>query len=383
MLFKEIPGNNAVKKQLLSSVKNNRISHAQLFSGNSGSAKLALAFAYARYLNCDNKSDQDSCGKCPSCLKYNTLSHPDLHLIFPVLKLGQANVAVSDNFVNVWRDFILKNSYGSLNSWIDSFGIENKTGEKGSIYKDEANSIHKKLALKNFEAPYRVVLIWMPEQMNTEASNKLLKLFEEPPFGTVFLLVSEKPNILLPTIVSRLQKIHIFDFSTEDMMEFFKKDNLSIERIKQLRNLTDADLGKMIQLVEEDIQAIDLFDDFSSWMRLAYKTDVVNISKWVDSISTMGRKHQKLFLSYAIKMIRECLIFNFANKALLKTNEKESDFISKFAPFIHEDNSIIIIEELEKAVKAINRNANAKMLLFELSLQMIKFLKVKRKFAIN
>ena len=383
MLFKEIPGNNAVKKQLLCSVKNNRISHAQLFSGNSGSAKLALAFAYARYLNCDNKSDEDSCGKCPSCLKYNTLSHPDLHLIFPVLKLGQANVAVSDNFVNVWRDFILKNSYGSLNSWIDSFGIENKTGEKGSIYKDEANSIHKKLALKNFEAPYRVVLIWMPEQMNTEASNKLLKLFEEPPFGTVFLLVSEKPNILLPTIVSRLQKIHIFDFSTEDMMEFFKKDNLSIERIKQLRNLTDADLGKMIQLVEEDIQAIDLFDDFSSWMRLAYKTDVVNISKWVDSISTMGRKHQKLFLSYAIKMIRECLIFNFANKALLKTNERESDFISKFAPFIHEDNIIIIIEELEKAVKAINRNANAKMLLFELSLQMIKFLKVKRKFAIN
>ena len=277
----------------------------------------------------------------------------------------------------------MKNSYGSLNSWIDSFGIENKTGEKGSIYKDEANSIHKKLALKNFEAPYRVVLIWMPEQMNTEASNKLLKLFEEPPFGTVFLLVSENPNILLPTIISRLQKIHIFDFSTEDMMEFFKKDNLSIERIKQLRNLTDADLGKMIQLVEEDIQAIDLFDDFSSWMRLAYKTDVVNISKWVDSISTMGRKHQKLFLSYAIKMIRECLIFNFANKALLKTNEKESDFISKFAPFIHEDNSIIIIEELEKAVKAINRNANAKMLLFELSLQMIKFLKVKRKFAIN
>ena len=383
MLFKEIPGNNAVKKQLLSSVKNNRISHAQLFSGNSGSAKLALAFAYARYLNCDNKSDQDSCGKCHSCLKYNTLSHPDLHLIFPVLKLGQANVAVSDNFVNVWRDFILKNSYGSLNSWIDSFGIENKTGEKGSIYKDEANSIHKKLALKNFEAPYRVVLIWMPEQMNTEASNKLLKLFEEPPFGTVFLLVSENPNILLPTIISRLQKIHIFDFSTEDMTEFFKKDNLSVERIKQLRNLTDSDLGKMIQLVEEDIQAIDLFDDFSSWMRLAYKTDVVNISKWVDSISTMGRKHQKLFLSYAIKMIRECLIFNFANKALLKTNEKESDFISKFAPFIHEDNSIIIIEELEKAVKAINRNANAKMLLFELSLQMIKFLKVKRKFAIN
>jgi DNA polymerase-3 subunit delta' len=383
MLFKEIPGNIVIKKQLVSAVKNNRISHAQLFSGNSGSAKLALAFAYARYLNCDNKSDEDSCGKCPSCLKHNTLSHPDLHLIFPVLKVGGAKVAVSDNFVNVWRDFILKNIYGSLNNWIDTFGTDNKTGEKGSIYKDEAISIHKKLALKNFEAPYRVVLIWMPEQMNAETSNKLLKLFEEPPIGTVFLLVSESPNVLLPTIASRLQKIKASDFSTEDMIEVFKNDNLSIERIKQLRNLTDADLGKMIQLLEEDNEGIDLFVSFSSWMRFTYKMDVANIAKWADSISTMGRKHQKLFLSYAIKMIRECLIFNFANKALLKTNKKEAAFISKFAPFIHEDNSVIIIEKLEKAIKSINRNANAKILFFELSLQIIKLLKVKRKFAIN
>ena len=383
MLFKEIPGNILVKKQLVGAVKNNRISHAQLFSGNSGSAKLALAFAYARYLNCDNKSDEDSCGKCPSCLKHNTLSHPDLHLIFPVLKVGGAKVAVSDNFVNVWRDFILKNIYGSLNNWIDTFGTENKTGEKGSIYKDEAISIHKKLALKNFEAPYRVVLIWMPEQMNAETSNKLLKLFEEPPIGTVFLLVSENPNVLLPTIDSRLQKIKTSDFSTEDMIEVFKNDNLSIERIKQLRNLTDADLGKMIELLEEDDEGIDLFDDFLSWMRLTYKMDVANIAKWVDSISTMGRKHQKLFLSYAIKMIRECLVFNFASGALLKMNKKESAFISKFAPFIHEDNSVIIIEKLEKAIKSINRNANAKILLFELSLQIIKLLKVKRKFAIK
>jgi DNA polymerase-3 subunit delta' len=383
MLFKEIPGNITVKKQLVGAVKNNRISHAQLFSGNSGSAKLALAFAYARYINCDNKSEEDSCGKCPSCLKYNTLSHPDLHLIFPVLKVGGAKVAVSDNFVNVWRDFILKNIYESLNGWINTFGPENKTGEKGVIYKDEVISIHKKLALKNFEAPYRVVLIWMPEQMNTETSNKLLKLFEEPPVGTIFLLVSENPNILLSTIISRLQKTPIHDFRIEDMIEFFKKYNLSTERIKQLINLTDSDLGKMIQLAEENVEGVDLFSDFSSWMRLTYKMDMANISKWVDSISAMGRKHQKLFLSYAIKMIRECLIFNFANKALLKTNEKESAFISKFSLFIHEDNSIIIIEELEKAIKAINRNANAKILLFGLSLQIIKFLKVKRKFAIN
>jgi DNA polymerase-3 subunit delta' len=139
----------------------------------------------------------------------------------------------------------------------------------------------------------------------------------------------------------------------------------------------------MIQILEEDTEEVDLFDDFSSWMRLTYKMDVANISKWVDSISTMGRKYQKLFLSYAIKMIRECLIFNFTDKSLLKTNEKEFDFISKFAPFVHEDNSVIIVGELEKAIKSINRNANAKILLFELSLQIVKFLKVKRKFAIK
>ena len=191
MLFKEIPGNNKIKMQLVAAVKKNRISHAQLFSGNSGSAKLALAFAYARYINCNNKSHEDSCGRCSSCLKYNSLSHPDLLLIFPVLKAGVTKTAVSDNFVGLWRDFILKNMYGSLSGWIDILGSEYKTAEKGSIYKDEAISIRKKLALKNFEAKYRVVLIWMPEQMNIEASNKLLKLFEEPPNGTIFLLVSE------------------------------------------------------------------------------------------------------------------------------------------------------------------------------------------------
>jgi DNA polymerase-3 subunit delta' len=382
-LFKEIPGNTLIKKQLISTIKNSRVSHAQLFFGNRGNAKLALAFAYARYLNCDSRSDDDSCGKCSSCIKYNTLSHPDLHLIFPVLKLAGAKVAVSDNFVPIWRDFILNNIYGSLNSWIDTFSIENKIGQKGTIYKDEAVSIQKKLALKSFEASYRVFLIWMPEQMNKEASSKLLKTFEEPPSGTVFLLISENPNILLPTITSRLQKLQINDFCVNDIISFFKKHNLDAERAKKLRNISDADLGKMIKLLEENFEEDDLFDSFSSWMRYVYKIDIANISKLVDIISSKGRKNQKLFLSYAIKMIRECLIFNFANKSLLKTNANESFFISNFASFVHEENSLIIVEELEKAIKAINRNANAKILLFELSLQMIKLLKVKRKLATN
>ena len=383
MFFKEIPGNNKIKKELIKGVKTNRISHAQLFSGNNGSGKLALAFAYARYLNCIEKLNEDSCGKCTSCIKYNTLSHPDLHLIFPVLKIGGVKTAVSDDFINKWREFILKNVYGSLNDWVDTFGAENKTGEGGFIYKDEAVSLHKKLSLKNFEAVYRIVLIWMPEQMDIKTSNKLLKILEEPPKGTVFLVVSEKPNKLLPTIVSRLQKTRIKDFTIDDLVCFFKNDKISVKTIKQLKNTVGPDLGKISLLLEKGVEEADLFYNFSSWMRFAYKIDVVNISKWVDSISEMGRKHQKIFLSYSIKMIRECIIFNYANKHLLNANEKEIIFISKFAPFIHEQNSVLIIEELEKAIHSTKRNANAKILFFSLSLQLAKYLKVKRKFAIN
>ncbi|MDP7567956.1 MAG: hypothetical protein QF383_06155, partial [Flavobacteriales bacterium] len=236
-------------------------------------------------------------------------------------------------------------------------------------------------SLKNYEAEYRVVLIWLPEKMNLTVSNKLLKLLEEPPKGTVFVLVSEDANSLLPTIISRLQTLNVSDFTIEDVVDYF--DGVTLEKAKQLKNITDSDFGKMKKILDDTEGLLDLFDEFSSWMRLAYRMDVSALSKWVDKIASMGRKHQKLFLSYAIKMIRECLILNFGSSNLLKTNEKEYAFISKFSPFIHEGNSVNIIEELEKSIKAINRNANAKILFFELSLQMVKFLKVKRKFAVT
>jgi len=383
MLFKEVVGNLTTKEQLIEAVKNNRVSHAQLFSGKSGSAKLAIALAYAQFLNCENSTIDDSCNTCSSCLKYNNLSHPDLHITIPVLKINNIKNPVSDHFIGQWRKFIADNYYRSLNDWIDSFGTENKIGQQGTIYVDEAKKIHKKLSLKNYEADYRVVLIWMPERMDVKTSNKLLKLFEEPPKGTIFILVSENASQLLPTINSRMQTIKVADFTTEDIISYFGNNILSSEKAKQLVNLTDADLGKISQILNEKEDNLDLFSNFSSWMRLSYKMDVQGISKWVDEISGKGRKQQKLFLSYTIKMIRECLIYNFASNSLLKTNENEHIFLTKFSAFIHEGNSILIAEKLEKSIKAINRNANAKILFFELSLQMGKFLKVKRKFAVK
>ena len=383
MLFKEIIGNNLVKKQLIKSVKNNRISHAQLFSGKTGSAKLALALAYAQFLNCENSPVVDSCGVCSSCLKFNSLSHPDLHLVIPVLKTKEVPRPVSDHFIGQWREFITNNYYGSLNGWIDSFGAENKTGQQGNIYKDESNDIHKKLSFKNYESQYRVVLIWMPERMNLEVSNKLLKLFEEPPKGTIFLLVTENAIQLLPTIISRLQTIKIADFTAENIVTHFGEQALSLEKAKQLRSLTNADLGKITQILEDKEGELDLFTDFSDWMRLNYKMDIQGIANWVENISSNGRKQQNLFLSYAIRMVRECLIYNFASNTLLKTNKNEFAFLTKFSLFIHEENSVMITEKLEESIRAINRNANAKILFFELSLQIVKFLRLKRKFAIK
>lgn len=383
MLFKDIPGNTSIKNELITATTNNRVAHAQLFSGNRGSAKLALAISYARYLNCNNRQEKESCEKCSSCLKYNTLSHPDLHFIFPIIKRPGTSVALSDNFIKEWRKFILKNIYGSLNDWVNIFEVEKKTREEGFIYTEEVISIHKKIALKNFEANFRVFLIWMPEKMALQTSNRLLKLLEEPPSKTIFLLVSENPTQLLPTISSRLQKTKANNVTIDDMIWFLKNKNIDKERINNIIKHTNTDLGKTIQLLENRYDIFDLFDIFSSWMRLIYKMDIVNISIWVDSIFNIGRKQQKMFLSYSIKMIRECLIFNFANKSLLKINKNELNFISKFSSFIHEENSVIIFEELEKGIKLINRNANAKILFFELSLKMAKFLKVKRRFAIK
>ena len=297
MLFKEIIGSAEIKKQLIDSVNNNRVSHAQLFLGDKGCAKLALAFAYAQFLNCNNRLEDDSCGESSSCLKHHNLTHPDLHLIFPVLKVKNIKNPISDNFVNKWREMVNPNPYLSLNTWIDSFGTENKTGQQGVIYKDEAINIHKKIILKNYEAKYKIVLVWMPEQMNIEVSNKLLKTLEEPSLGTLFLMVSENTDRILNTVMSRLQTIKITNFSISEIVEYFGENKMEIERAKSLRNLTDADLGEIIQIVNNETEKIEFFENFSDWVRLSYKRDVLGISQWVETISFTGRKQQILFLS--------------------------------------------------------------------------------------
>ena len=381
MFFNDIPGNKKIKRQLIGSVKKDRISHAQLFSGGRGSAILPIAIAYAQYINCENPTEADSCGDCSQCVKYKNLTHPDLHIIFPVLKSASKNMPLSENFISKWRALILKNNYESLSSWIETFNNESKNNEQAFIYKDEVFSLQKKLTLKNYEARHRVVLIWMPEQMNKNTSNKLLKLFEEPPKGTVFMLVSEKPEKLLSTIRSRFHHIQIKNFNSEEIVSFFTKDSIGREEINELISICGSDLGRMIDLSSGGLETDEIFIDFVSWMRLVYKASYIEIFTWVESISRKGRGYQKMMLSYSLKMIRECLVINFLSANQAKTNSKEAEFILKFCQFVHNDNIVAISNELEQAYNGITRNANPKIMFFNLSLQLVKLLKVKRKFV--
>ena len=379
MLFAEIPGNTAIKQNLIKVVANNRVAHAQLFLGNSGSAKLSLALAFAQYLNCEKRKETDSCNICHSCLIYNSLSHPDLHIIFPVLKINNIKNPLSDNFISQWREIVLENPYLSLTQWYQHLGAENK---QGVIYKYEAEQLQKKVTLKNYESAFRVILIWMPEKMNHVTANKLLKLIEEPPKGTFFFMVTEDFEKLLPTITSRMQMVKTKSFKTENITNYLEqKKGLLAEKSLQIARLANGNLNTALQLSQKEIKEETHLKEFQSWMQICYKANLKELAKWTDEIAKNGRENQKEFLQYSLKLIRDCLLVNTLNESLLKTDKEETIFVRNFAPFIHGENSVSIFEKTEKAIKNIERNANPKILFYELSLQMMRLLKVKRKLA--
>ena len=379
MLFKEIPGNKIVKKELINSVRKNRIAHAQLFLGKPGNAKLALAIAFAQFLNCEKRGEKDSCNSCHSCFMYNSLSHPDLHLIFPVLKINKIKNPVSENFISQWREIILDNPYLSLTDWYKYFDSENK---QGAIYTNEAEHLQKKVSLKNYKSNYRVILIWMPEKMNLTCANKLLKLIEEPPKGTFFLMVSENFEKLLPTIISRMQIVKTKLFSTEDIAAFLQKGKgVTKEKSLAIAIISNGDINKAINLSQSEINENNPLKEFQKWMQICYKVNLLELGNWTDNIAKKGRENQKEFLQYSLKIIRACLVSNANSESLLKLEEEEENFVNNFAPFIHGENSISIFERIEKSIYGIERNANPKIIFYELSLQIIRLLKVKRKLA--
>ncbi|MBA3900966.1 MAG: DNA polymerase III subunit delta [Bacteroidetes bacterium] len=378
MLFKDIIGQEALKKRLIQSVNDNRLSHGQLFTGPEGSGTLALSIAYIQYINCEARTAEDSCGICPSCIKYNKLAHPDLHFVFPVTstKAVTGTNIKSDDFILKWREAVVANPYLSINNWYEAMGVENK---QGIINVNDSDEVVKKLSLKAYEAEYKAMIIWMAEKMNTQAANKLLKILEEPPDKTIFILISEQFGQLLATITSRTQLIKVNKIDDKDMIKHLvEKQGLSEQNAGQVTFLASGNFNLAKNIMSEGGEDDFFTSNFITWMRLCYGARVPDVMQWLDVISKAGREKQKSFFDYALEMVRECLLLNYSpDKGLNRINKNEAEFLKKFSPFIHGANCILITEELNKASYHIERNANPRILFLDLSLKLMKLLRIK------
>lgn len=376
MLFNQIIGQDHIKNHLQKSAENGRIPHAQLFVGKEGSGTLPMAIAYASFLLCSTSNDADTCQ-----IKCNKLQHPDLHFAFPVTTNGSVKKhPVSDLFIEDWRNFIAEQPYGSLFNWLHFIGVENK---QGLIGVDEAEDIVKKLQLKSYEGGFKVMIIWMAEKMNIAAANKLLKLIEEPPNKTIFLLVTENEEQIINTIKSRCQALHFPKLSEEDIANALQVNyQISENEAKNLAHQSEGNYNKAIHLLQNDSSDLVFEEWFVTWVRTAFKakgnaTVVKELVAWSEIIAKAGRETQKRFLDYCLQLFRQALLLNYKSDQLVFMETKTGFQLSKFAPFVHSGNIAEINKELNDAMYHIERNGNAKIILLDLSMKLTRFLHKK------
>jgi len=373
MQFKDIIGHKDNIKHFVKSVNENRVSHALLFTGPRGVGKLNLVLAFAQYISCINKKDNDSCGVCSSCIKYNKLIHPDLHFVYPVVKGKGYTNPVSDNFLNQWREIVTTDRYFDLNDWYSFLGVDNS---QGLIYSHESNEIIRKLSLKTYESEYKIMIIWLPEKMHHVTANKLLKMIEEPPEKTFFFMVSEEPENIINTIISRTQNFKISPIENKCLADALNKDyQLNNDELNNIIKLSAGSYKNAKILIENSDENKFNFDNFVKLMRICYTKDVLLLIEWSDEMAKIGREKQKAFLNYAIRLVRENFILNLQSTEMVYLNGEEMKFADKFSPFINENNVWMIAEELSKAFSDIERNGNSKIIFLDLALKTIKLLR--------
>ncbi len=373
MFFKDVTGQEKIKARLISFVREQRISHALMFTGPEGTGKLALALAFAQYVSCRNRNEADSCGVCPSCRKYQKLVHPDLHFVFPVYSTKDLKKPVSDDYLSAWREMVKVNPYFTLSQWLAFIKSENK---QGLIYESESESIIKKLSLKSFESEYKVMIIWLPEKMHLACSNKLLKLIEEPPNKTLFILITEDEESVIPTIRSRTQRMFVPFIDNEPMTDaLIKIHGYSPEEAEDAVRLANGSLIAATEYLSPDENNAWFFNQFQEMMRLAYKRDVTGFLKWSEDMSNLGRDRQKAFFGLALRLIREYFVMNINRPELTFLSREELDWGKKFAPFINERNIIPLSKEFEKGITHISVNGNARIIFFDTALNIIRLIK--------
>jgi DNA polymerase-3 subunit delta' len=398
MQFKEVIGQKEVKTHLLDMVRHNRLSHALLFLGKEGSGALATALAFAQYVVCEKVNGKhtalsggslfgaeseissqkaerhaDSCGECAACIKASGYIHPDIHFSYPVVPRKAGDKPLSTDYVNEWREFITLYPYGNSYDWLQFIGAENK---QGNITAYECNDILRKLSLKSFESEFKILIMWMPEYLGNEG-NKLLKLIEEPPANTVFILAGENESMILPTILSRCLLVKIPALSTADIESaLVNRCKLSEDQARQVASISDGNYREALQFIQH--AEADWQDILREWLNAVLKTGPVAQVKWIEDISKMGRENQKQFLRYFNHLLQQSIRLRvIGNASLAHIGEKELDFISRINKIADISQQQTLVEELDKAMYYIERNANPKMLFHALTIKFYHIIKDK------
>lgn len=369
MQFKDVVGQQELKTRMINEINSEKIGHAQLFLGKNGYGNLALALAYTQYLYCENKKKNDSCGECPSCSKTKQLIHPDVHFVFPTV---QTISKTSDGMMKDWREIVSDSPYFNLNDWINH---TDPKGRRPIIGTEESKELLKKLSLMSFEGGYKVVIIWMAEEMNQTFANKMLKTLEEPSAKTVLLILSEDSESMLPTIISRAQMRKTPRLSFAEVAHYVQTNT----------KLNDNEAQSLVARVEGDISLIRGHlrshesedrnrDMFIQLMRSAYKKNVLEMMDWSDAMAGVGRETQKTFLEYALHMLRQSILKNYTDEQLTRVSTEEASFLKNFSRFITGNNISDFLEIFSEAHYHVERNANARILFTHLAFRVMRFI---------
>lgn len=370
MDFNDVIGQEEAKARLKQLCADNRLPHAIMLCGPAGCGKMALALAFASYIISGGDSRESG-----SQAMLARMEHPDLHFSYPTVKLpsmGSDHKPVSDDFAREWHEMIMKSPYFSMDQWMTAIGAEN---QQAIITAGESDELTRKLSLKSSQGGYKVSVIWLPERMNIECANKLLKLIEEPPSRTVFIMVSEEPDKLLETIRSRTQRIDIKRIDDGSMCRALtERLSMDEDAARRVAHMANGNWLKALEVLNTDSENELFLDMFQSLMRLAYTRKVKELKKWSETVSAFGREKQKRFLDYTLRLTRENFMYNFGNPELTYMSRREEDFARNFARFVNEGNILQIYELVNRAIRDIGQNANAKIVFFDLALRMIVLL---------
>lgn len=373
MSYSDVVGQSKVKERLSEMVSSGRIPHALLFSGKEGVGQLPAAISFVEHLFCKNPSNGNPCGQCPSCSKISKLIHPDVHFIFPIIK--STTVKSSVTLANEFREAYLENPYLALNDWTEKMNAENK---QPIIPVEEASDILRKLSYTSYEGGYKIMIIWQAHLMNNEAANKLLKILEEPPDQTIFILITSEVEKLLTTIISRVQQIPFYDLSDKEITEKLVSDfEVSDSVAKQAAFLANGSLREALLNINIDSEHDEFLGYFQTFMRAALKFDFNKATELVEDISKIGRERQKQFLMFSLSIFRDALMQNYGSKELVKVGGAEKEFLDKFSPFVNNKNYKKLVEEFNSNYYYIERNANPKIVFMDLFFKINQYINLK------